>query len=260
MLYETRDEAGRGQATSSPGQTVSSSVTETSAEPRESGGADVSTSMKHKAPVDDASMPGLAQPGLASSRVSSKELKVEASVGVEPTPSDKFGHDVRKSQLSRNAFQIVGAGMDCRGQYPPLDPVRLQQQALPLGVGQPHEPQSEHRLGVFAVPTSEYGEWGVLRFDSYTAGPRVEWTPESEETLGMTYLAEIAKNHRPCITLDRFLREAGGPMNVQTVIASDGTAVDVMFLPPNASARHSTLAKMRDYMVDVYEIERSERV
>jgi hypothetical protein len=41
------------------------------------------------------------------------------------------------------------------------------------------------------------------------------------------------------------------------VIASDGTAVDVMFLPPNASARHSTLAKMRDYMVDVYEIEPS---
>jgi hypothetical protein len=42
---------------------------------------------------------------------------------------------------------------------------------------------------------------------------------------------------------------------VQTVIASDGTAVDVMFLPPNASARHSTKAKMREYMVNVFEIE-----
>jgi hypothetical protein len=254
MLYETRDEAGRGQASLSPGQAESSAVTDASADTRELGGANVSTSMKQIAPVDNALSPRQkSEPGLATGRVSSKKLKVDASVGSEVAQLD-----VRKSPLSAHAFQTIGAGLDDRGQYPPLDPVRLQQQALPLGVDKPYELSSEHRLGVFAVPMSEYGEWGVLQFDSYTLGPRVEWTPASKESLGMTYLAEIVKNHRPCIiTLDRFLRESGTPLNVQTVIASDGTAVDVMFLPPNASARHSTMAKMREYMVNVFEIEPS---
>jgi hypothetical protein len=45
MLHETRAEAGRGQATSSPGQTASTPVMETLAEPPESGGADFSTTV-----------------------------------------------------------------------------------------------------------------------------------------------------------------------------------------------------------------------
>ena len=122
---------------SRPGQDKEFSVTDASADVRALGGANVSTSMKQKALVDDASTPGLAQPGLASSMVSSKKLKVEPPLGVESASPDKFERDVRKSQLSHSAFQIVGAGMDCRGEYPPMDPVRLQQQALPLGVGQP---------------------------------------------------------------------------------------------------------------------------
>ena len=251
MLHETRAKAGRDQEPSSPGEVQDQSVTETSAVTRESGGADLSTSMKQKAPVDDEPSPQQKTgPGLVADRVSSKKMKTDASVGTEAAQ-----RDVLKSPLSKQAFQMIGAGLDCRGQNPPLDPVRLQQQALPLGVDKPYEPSSEHRLGVFAVPTSEYGEWGVLQFETFTLGPRIEWTPASKESMGMTYLAEIIKNHRPCVTLDRFLREASTPLNVQTMTASDGTSVDVMFLPPRASARHSTVAKMREYMVNVYEID-----
>ena len=61
---------------------MESTVTEALADVRELGGANVSTSMKQKALVDDASTPGLAQPGLASSMVSSKKLKVEPPLGV----------------------------------------------------------------------------------------------------------------------------------------------------------------------------------
>ena len=145
MLHETRALAGRGQAPARPGQDTEPTVTDASADVRALGGANVSTSMKQKALVDDASTPGLAQPGLASSMVSSKKPKVEPPLGVESTLPDKFECDVRKSQLSHSAFQIVGAGMDCRGEYPPMDPVRLQQQALPLGVGRDQAIASSHR-------------------------------------------------------------------------------------------------------------------
>ena len=111
MLYEAWPEAGRDLGTSRPGQDGQSAVTEALADVRALGGANVSTSMKQKALVDDASTPGLAQPGLASSMVSSKKLKVEPPLGVELTLPDKFERDVRKSQLSHSAFQIVGAGI-----------------------------------------------------------------------------------------------------------------------------------------------------
>jgi hypothetical protein len=78
MLNETREKAGRGQATARPGQ-GDSSVTEAVAAPRELGGANVSTSMKQNTTVDYASEPRqLAEQGLATTRVS-KKLKVETS-------------------------------------------------------------------------------------------------------------------------------------------------------------------------------------
>lgn len=153
MLIETR-EAGRDQAASSPGQGLLSSVADASADVRNVMGGHVSTSMKQNTTVDNVTESRqLAEPGLATTRVS-KKLKVETSEGAESPPSDEVSRDARKTSPSQRASQMVGAGMDCRGEYPPMDPVRLQQQALPLGVDKPYELSSEHRLGVFAKSVS----------------------------------------------------------------------------------------------------------
>jgi hypothetical protein len=93
MLNETRDKAGRGQAGSRPGKLHESAVAEASAVTQELGGANLSTSMKQNAAVDNASESRqLAEQGLATRNhpglEEAKGRGHEASEGADHDPAN----------------------------------------------------------------------------------------------------------------------------------------------------------------------------
>jgi hypothetical protein len=90
-----------------------------------------------------------------------------------PTPGHKDGQPptegtraeaTTEPPISMMATQMLSYAMDDAGFFDaPVDKWQLQRQAMPLGVQCAPASQGSKRIGAFAVPLSEYGEWGILQ-------------------------------------------------------------------------------------------------
>jgi hypothetical protein len=142
----------------------------------------------------------------------------------------------------------------------PSDKWQLQRQAMPFGVQKAPTIHSAKRIGVLAVPLSEYGEWGVLQVSEGAAqlsseiGIAIEWdAAKAKRTLGQAYAGALhGRDLKTCISTDAFLFERSKPLCVSTVWTTEGVAVDVMFLPPNSSVKGMTVMPYAEFMKFVF--------
>ena len=134
----------------------------------------------------------------------------------------------------RDARLLVAKGMASVSKSA-TDAMDLLRHVAPLAVVGPAAAKSGTRFAVLLVPDEGNARWQVL---TTADGDGIVLNSAKSQTanVGRAYYDALTRNgHAPCISSERVLLGTDVPFEPITVMASDGTAVDAIYLPRHAA-------------------------